>query len=83
MKDFSDLGVSDLSTKTKRLIFPVTMSAEERELFSVFAKTKGWSLAKLARISIKTFIFMDTKRIPDLGQATIKASILDAEGRVK
>lgn len=61
---------------------PVLLLPKEKEMFNVFAKSKGWSLGQFLRIASTTCILLDTKKAPTYAKALEMASILDMQGKL-
>jgi hypothetical protein len=78
--DFLPAEEKEPRSKNARLI---GMTKKEVDLFTMYAKEKGWPLTGTMRICTRAVILMAYKKANSLEEALKKSSLLDADGRAK
>lgn len=61
----------------------IGLTDRELKLFSMFAKEKGWKVAKTMRVCTKAVILLEYKKANSLEEALRKSSLLEVDRRRK
>ena len=66
-----------------RKISAVLLTNQEKKLFIMYGKEKGWPVTKVMRVCTKAVILYENKRATTLLEAMVKAELLEVDGRKK